>query len=104
MGCALTCSQDQKEIVRFGPNKELNQTSNKDLGAQIRVWNPFQSCFLLLLKQLLQKQNLAEQRLDWVQHKAFQCSVQAVSQAITTLMEEKHSPFPVLIFSSFHSR
>lgn len=61
VGCALTCSQDQKAIVRPGPNKELNQTSNKNLSAQIHVLNPFQTSLSLPLKQLLQKQNLAEQ-------------------------------------------
>lgn len=32
---------------------------------------------------LLQNQNLAEQCLDWAQHKALQCSTQSVSQTIT---------------------
>lgn len=61
VGCALTCSQDQKEIVRSGPNKESNQTSNKNLDAQTHVLNPFQTSPPWPLRQLLQKQNLAEQ-------------------------------------------
>ena len=89
VGCALTCCQDQKEIVRFGPKKELNQTSNKNLSAQILVLNLFQTCFLLLLKQLLQKQKLAVQRLDRAQCKAFQCSIQTASQAIAALRGRK---------------
>lgn len=90
-GRALTGSQDQKEIVRFGANKEWSQTSNRNPSAQIRVLNPFRSGCLLLL---------AEQRLDWVQCEAFQCNIQSVTQRP---VEENHPPFPMLISSSFQS-
>ena len=50
VGCALTCSQSQKEIVRFGPNKELNQTSNKNLGAQNPCFEPLSKLLFVALE------------------------------------------------------
>lgn len=47
VGCALTGSWDQ-QIERFGPDKGLNWASNRNLSAQIHLWNSFQSGFLLL--------------------------------------------------------
>lgn len=47
MGCALTGSWDQ-QIERFGPDRGLNRASNRNLSAQIHLWNSFQSGFLLL--------------------------------------------------------
>lgn len=85
----MTCSQDQEEIVRFGPNRELNQASNKTLCAQIHVLNPFQSCLFVAFETASPKQNLAEQCLDQVQHIDFQCTIQTVSQAITVLCGRK---------------
>lgn len=87
-GRALTGSQDSEEIVKFGPNKELNQTSNQNLSAQIHVLNPFLSCFLLLLKSA-SKTDVGRAALTWVQCKAFQCSARTISQAITALQARK---------------
>lgn len=97
VGSALTCCWDQ-EIERFGPNKDLNRASNRNLSTQIHVWNSFQSCFLLLPSP---KPKLGRAGLRWgpAQSSAVQHPERVPD--ITALHGTETLTFPVLIFSSF---